>query len=168
MSNELSQEEYLELYDLLRESVKRTRERYKSYDYTENAIKAMALLNAHLTLAYRHKKRWRVPRNKVWTILRDARRARGNPALSNLSGVIIVNDIFDMIDNISGTKPADVESSMLELKDTIRNMNTLKEQAKAVTEKCDVISSNLNNIRQYVEGEIEELKINSGCKHTSL
>lgn len=150
-----TEEDYKELYNLIKDSVKVVR-----YIRRGSNIKYITLTRIQRLLSEGKYKQ--VPKqncNMLYRMVRDARRAMGNPALANLDGARIVNDIFDMIDNISGTKPADVESGMVELKDTIRNMNQLNEEAKIVSKKCEVISNNLSNICEYMSGNVEELSV---------
>lgn len=147
----LNEKEYLSLFDLIKCSLNVV------MSYRQVSIhnaKFAALHRAQRILSHGH--HWD---KKLYQVVRDAKRAVHNPTLSNLYGVKIVNDMIDMIDNISDDRPAVPEESLLELKESISNMTRLNDEAQKVTEKCGVVAGNLNKIKEFIEGERNDMPV---------
>jgi hypothetical protein len=92
---------------------------------------------------------------KLYKIVRDAKRSYINPTLVNLNGVKVVNDMLDIIDNMS-SENLSAADSLLELRDALSGMRSLNIKAKEVSDKCEAVSGKLDKICEYVEGNADE------------
>ena len=150
----LNEQEYQTLFDLIKDSLYIVRWRYPNSKFSKTQAHRMALQRSQRILSVGD--RWN---SKLYKMVRDTKRAMNNPTLSNLYGVEIVNNMIDMIDNISGNKTPELEENILDLKDSVFNMNKLAKEAEQVTKRCDVVSGNLNKIRQFIEGETNDMPV---------
>lgn len=145
----LSEVEYLKLFDLIKGTLEVYRKRY-------NWCSSSRQLYIYTLQGVQRQLSWGYSRDpKLYKIVRDAKRSYGNPTLVNLYGVKIVNDMLDIIDNMSSESMSDADS-LLELKDALSGMRSLNLKAKEVSEKCEVVSNKLGKICEYVEGNADE------------
>jgi len=145
----LSEVEYLKLFDLIKQCLDVCRRRY-NWCSSNKQLYMYTLQSAqrHLSWGYNRDA-------KLYKMVRDAKRSYNNPTLVNLHGVKVVNDMLNIIDNMSSESLSDADS-LLELKDALSGMRNLNLKAKEVSDKCEVVSGKLDKICEYVEGNADE------------